>query len=46
LLSQTLIHLLKARTIVIVILQILDVSVSNVRYLNRWAFQFVSCYII
>lgn len=42
LLSQGLIHLLKAGAVVFVILQILDVSIGNVCDLNRCAFQVIS----
>ena len=42
LLSQGLIHLLKAGAVVFVILQILDVSISNVCDFNRCAFQVIS----
>ena len=42
LLSQGLVHLLKAGAVVFVILQILDVSISNVCDLNRCAFQVIS----
>ncbi len=42
LLSQGFVHLLKAGAVVFVILQILDVSISNVCDLNRCAFQVIS----